>query len=342
MAVADNKPKVGIAGAGLMGRWHANYIRRSGARLVAVFDQDTSRTRELISEIKSTASVADSFEDMLDRFRPDSVHVCTPLGTHFEMAKSALKAGANVVVEKPLTDTVADTVELIEIARKNRLVLCPVHQMGFQRGVRDTLKQLSALGDILEMRFTTCSAGGQISDAETLNDIVADIIPHPLSVIQALQPGVSLNTGNWSGVNIRDGELQVIGTVDGTAIDISISMSSRPTRCELDLFCSGGRAYLNFFHGYAVIEKGGVSRAQKIFQPFKYSIREFFLAGTNAARRFVGGEMAYPGLNAFLDSYYQSVVGGTEPPVTLEQALDVANARDDLAGRFLKAKADGT
>jgi predicted dehydrogenase len=341
MAVTDNKPMVGIAGAGLMGRWHANYIRRSGANLVAVFDQDPSRARKLISETKSTASLAVSIEDMLDRFGPDSVHICTPLDAHFDMAMCALQSGANVVIEKPLTDTAAHTAELIEVARKNRLVLCPVHQMGFQRGVRDTLKQLNALGEILEMRFTICSAGGQVSDAESLNDIVADIIPHPLSVIQALQPGVNLNTGGWSGINTRDGELQVIGTMDGIAIDISISMSSRPTRCELDLFCSGGRAYLNFFHGYAVIEKGGVSRSQKIFQPFKYSVKGFLLAGANAARRFVDGEMAYPGLNAFLDSYYQSVVSGTTPPVTLEQALAVANARDDLAGRFLKGKADG-
>ena len=64
------------------------------------------------------------------------------------------------------------------------------------------------------------------------------------------------------------------------------------------------------------------------------------LAGVNAARRFAGGEVAYPGLNAFLDSYYQSVVSETTPPVTPEQAIAVATARDDLAGRFLKGKPD--
>ena len=324
-----------------MGRWHANYIRRSGANLVAVFDKEPSRARELISEAKSTASIAVSFEDMLARFKPDIVHICTPLDTHFEMAMCALQAGAHVVVEKPLTDTAEHASELIEVARKNQLQLCPVHQMSFQHGVRGTLKQLSSLGEIREMRFTTCSAGGQASGADTLNAIVANIIPHPLSIIQTLQPGISLDTGGWNGVSTREGELQVIGTADGIAIDISISMSSRPTRCELDLFCSGGRIYLNFFHGYAVTEKGGVSRIQKIFQPFKYSVKEFLLAGANATRRFVGGEMAYPGLNDFLDSFYQSVVSGTVPPVSLEQALAVAKARDDLAGRFLKGKADG-
>lgn len=338
MLVTDKTPKVGIAGAGLMGRWHANYIRRSGARLVAVFDKDPSRARKLISESKNTAAMALSMEDMLTRFKPDIVHICTPLETHFEMAMCALQAGANVVVEKPLTDTAAHTSELIEVARKNRLLLCPVHQMSFQRGVGGTLKQLNSLGDILEMRFTTCSAGGQATDAATLNAVVADIVPHPLSIIQTLQPDISLDTREWSGINVRDGELQVIGTAGGIAIEIAISMSSRPTRCELDLFCSGGRVYLNFFHGYAVIEKGGVSRFQKFVQPFKYSIQEFLQAGANAARRLVGGELAYPGLNAFLDSYYQSVVSGTAPPVSFEQALAVAKARDDLAGRFLKGK----
>ena len=137
MAVTDKTPMVVIAGAGLMGRWHANYIRRSGANLVAVFDKDPSRARELISESKSTASIAVSYEDMLARFKPDIVHICTPLDTHFEMAMCALQAGTHVVVEKPLTDTAAHASELIEVARKNRLQLCPVHQMGFQHGVRD-------------------------------------------------------------------------------------------------------------------------------------------------------------------------------------------------------------
>ncbi len=336
MAVAHSKPTVGIAGAGLMGRWHANYIRRSGANLLAVFDRDANNARKLISNARSGASVANSIEDMLDRFSPDILHICTPLDTHFDMAMRALQAGVNVVVEKPLTGAATQTAELIEVARDKQLVLCPVHQMGFQRGVHDTLKQLNTLGDILKMRFTTCSAGGQLSDAETLNDIVADIIPHPLSVIQVLQPGAGLDTGDWSGVNTRDGELQVSGTAGGITIDISVSMSSRPTRCELEMYCSGGRAYLNFFHGYAVIEKGGVSRPQKIFQPFKYSVKEFLLAGFNAVRRFAGGEMAYPGLNTFLDLYYQSVTDGTAPPVSFKQALEVAKARDDLAGRFLK------
>lgn len=253
----------------------------------------------------------------------------------------ALQAGVHVVVEKPLADTAAHTAELIEVARKKQLHLCPVHQMSFQHGVRSTLDQLSSLGDILEMRFTTCSAGGEGRDTGMLNSIIADIIPHPLSIIQTLQPDISLSTGSWRGVNARDGELQLIGTNDGVAIDISISMNSRPTRCELDLFCSGGRVYLNFFHGYAVTERGGVSRLQKVVQPFKYSVKEFALAGANAARRLLGNEMAYPGLNTFLDSFYRSVANETAPPVSFDQAYAVAIARDDLAARFLKGKANG-
>lgn len=342
MAVANGKPLlVGLAGAGLTGRWHANYIRQAGANLVAVFDQDSSRAQVLISKTGRTASVAESMDDMLDRFKPECLHICTPLDTHFDMAMRALQAGINVVVEKPLTVTAVQTAELYEVARENRVVLCPVHQMGFQRGVRDVMNELNTLGDILEMRFTTCSAGGQGSDAVRLNDIVADIIPHPLSVMQAVQPGISLDTGEWSGVNTRDGELHVIGIADGIAVDISISMNARPTRCELDIFCSDGRAYLNFFHGYAVMEKGGVSRTQKVFQPFKFSIREFVLAGSNAARRLVSGELAYPGLNTFLDRYYQSIKAEAAPPVSFEQALAVASARDDIIGRFLKGKTDG-
>jgi len=119
-------------------------------------------------------------------------------------------------------------------------------------------------------------------------------------------------------------------------IDLYISMNARPSRCEMDLFFSTGRVYLNFFHGYTMIEKGRESRLQKVLQPLRFSLKEFFLASSNLIKRGWRGEHAYPGLSRLLTDFYQAVARGTESPIPPEDILAIAAAREDLSMRFLQ------
>ena len=70
---------------------------------------------------------------MLEEVHPDLVSVCTPNSTHKGLVAQALKAGANVICEKPLTLHYADTVELYALAEKlgKQLVVCQTSR--FQR-----------------------------------------------------------------------------------------------------------------------------------------------------------------------------------------------------------------
>ncbi len=327
--------RVGIVGAGLMGRWHAKTVSRIGAKLVSVLDQDLSRAKSLSGELGGEAEIFTNPNDMLDSSKLDIVHICTPVNSHFQLARQLINAGIHLLVEKPLTIAVDETRTLLHAARKQDVKLCPVHQFGFQDGVQNAIAALDSLGELLSVRFTTGSAGGETQSVRALNEIVADIIPHPFSVLQRLRTGISLDTSQWHGLHLRAGELQLIGCADGIAIDFYISMNARPTRCEMELFCSQGRVYLNFFHGYAIVEKGRESRLQKVLQPFKYALKELTFAGSNIAKRGLRGQFAYPGLTGLLDCFYQSVVRGVEPPISTEDTLAIAIARDDLATRFL-------
>jgi predicted dehydrogenase len=328
-----SKLRVGIVGAGLMGRWHAKTAKRLGVRPVSILDKNPSQAKDLSAEIGS-AEIFTDIDDMLSSTQLDIIHICTPLNSHASIAMRAIDAGVHVIVEKPVAASVAETESLLQASNKRSVKLCPVHQFGFQKGVLEVISELDSLGELLNVRFTTSSAGGEYSKNE-LNEIIADIIPHPLSVLQRLRPGIRLDTSQWQGVHARDGELQLVGEADGVAIDIYISMSARPTRCEMELFCSKGRITLNFFHGYAIIETGTVSRAQKMMQPFKYALKEFFVAGGNIAKRGLSRELAYPGLSRLTEEFYRAVVTDTEVPISPEEILAVAIARDNLSKRFL-------
>jgi len=331
--------KVGIVGAGLMGRWHTKYARRLGVQVVSILDHDLTLATKLAKE-SDGANAYSKLEAMLSSEQLDVIHICTPLDSHFQLVSQAITAGVHVFVEKPLAMTAAETQTLLELAAEYGVTLCPVHQFGFQKGVFDSLARMDSLGDLLHLRFTVASAGAEGGTEKKQDEIIADVIPHPLSILQRLRPGIELNTQEWTGVHARAGELNLTGNTDGTIIDIAVSMNARPTRCQLELFFSQGKIFLNLFHGYAVIETGEVSRVQKMIQPLSGSLKEFFIASTNLLKRSIKSEPAYPGLTQLLENFYISIVNKTHAPISPAEILAVAAARDDISKRFLNIVSD--
>jgi predicted dehydrogenase len=327
--------RIGIAGAGLMGRWHAKTAKRLGAKLISILDLEPARAKRLSGELGSGSEIYTNIDDMLSRARLDIIHICTPLISHYPIANHAINAGVHMIVEKPMAASVQETEMLLDASSREGVKLCPVHQFGFQSGVQDAIAELDSLGDLLGLRFTAGSAGGEDLSSGALDDIIADIIPHPLSVLQRLRPGITLDASQWSGVHSRDGELQIIGNADGVSISIYVSMNARPTRCEMELFCENGRIYLNLFHGYAIIERGGVSRIQKVIQPFRYALKELFVAGWNITKRGLTWDFAYPGLTRLIEDFYKAVTTSEALPVSAADALAIAVVRDDITRRHL-------
>ena len=109
--------KVALVGSGKIADGHVEEIQKLGdlARVVAVCDVEPLMSEQLARRYGLPAHYGD-FDQMLERERPDVVHVTTPPGAHLELATRALQAGCHVYVEKPLTPTAADSRELIRRA----------------------------------------------------------------------------------------------------------------------------------------------------------------------------------------------------------------------------------
>ncbi len=321
--------QVGIVGAGLMGRWHAHYARQLGARVSAVVDADPATARALAQRLPDARVFTDTAE-MLRTHRPDVLHVCTPLPSHMALVSQALAAGIPVLVEKPLAASVAETKLILEAAERSKVLVCPVHQYAFQDGVLSARSRLERMGEVLHGRFTICSAGGAGLDGPGLDRIVADILPHPLSVIRALWPDRDLLAASWTIHRPRNGELRVSGALGETTFDLCISMHARPTRSELEILCRDGRIHVDFFHGYAIAEQGKVSRYRKIARPLIYAVRSLLVAGVNLARRGLRSEPAYPGLRRLIDGFYSAVAGAATAPIPPRDIIFVAASRDQI------------
>lgn len=312
-----------------MGRWHAHAARRAGGTVVAVADPALAAAQRVAGE---DARAYASLDALLAAESPEVLHVCTPLETHAALTRQALEAGLHVLVEKPLTPDADEAARLLGEAQARGLLVCPVHQFPFQDGVRKALGQRPRLGEVLGFDAVFHSAGAEGQSAAGPDAVVADILPHPLSLMQALLPDGAEASG-WHTVHPRVGELAVSAVQREVTIALRISMGSRPPVARLRLYGTEGTAHLDLFHGYAFFESGRVSRARKIAAPFDRSGRDLAAALGNLGRRIVRWEPAYPGLGALVRSFYRAVRGEGEAPFTAEEIVEVARVRDRLIGQ---------
>ncbi len=117
--------RVGLIGFGLGGRvFHAPLIASvEGLELAAVLERSSNHAAERYPGITTYRSL----EEMLADSSLELLVVTTPNGTHFELAGQILRAGRNVVVDKPMGVSSAQIAALIELAKEKHLLLAPFH-----------------------------------------------------------------------------------------------------------------------------------------------------------------------------------------------------------------------
>lgn len=110
-----------VVGTGYLGKFHAEkYAALEGCELVAVVDSDFEAAQS-VAERNHTKAVAD-YRDLLGKV--EAVSIVVPTSLHFQVARDFLEAGSHVLVEKPITVTMEEADELIDLARrKNRCLM---------------------------------------------------------------------------------------------------------------------------------------------------------------------------------------------------------------------------
>ena len=325
--MAERLP-VAIAGAGLMGGWHAVYAQRCGASIVAVVDSNVEAGDRLCARFPGSRSVR-SVGDLRGDLTAKVLHICTPIESHSHLTLSALEAGMHVLVEKPLAEDAQVSRDLLSAAARRGRVVMPVHQFLFQDGFRNVMARKAELGSILHIDATFCSAGATLDTNQDSDSIAGGILPHPLSLIERLAPG-ALGAADWTVLRTRAGEWRVCGRANGMSLSIVISLNGRPTECAMRIITEDGAIDLDLFHGFAIVDRASVSRADKIARPFRIATARLGQAGWNLARRLVTRQFAYPGLNRLIAEFYNALHTGSSTPISPEEIIAIASARDQI------------
>ena len=135
--------KIGVAviGVGFWGRNHARvYMEIPEAELIGVCDIDAKRAKET-AEKYGVEAYTDS-RKLLKRSDVDAVSICTWTTTHAKETIRALKAGKNVLVEKPITSTVREAKQIVKMAENERLILMTGFIERFNPGVERVIKTI--------------------------------------------------------------------------------------------------------------------------------------------------------------------------------------------------------
>ncbi len=133
--------RVGIVGAGFIGRVHALDLRRDArVHLVGIADVVSRAAERLAAEVETAAVGA--LPDLLDR-GVDAVYVCTPNSQHVEPVVTALRAGVHVFSEKPMATSLRGAWEVREAARRAR----GTYQIGLNRRLARVYKFVKMLID---------------------------------------------------------------------------------------------------------------------------------------------------------------------------------------------------
>jgi predicted dehydrogenase len=222
--------RTAVVGVGYLGRFHAQkYASLVNSELVGVADPSASARAAAAAELGVPAH--EDYRELLGRV--DAVSIVTPTPLHYRIAKDFLEAGTHVLLEKPMTVTVAEGERLIEAARRSNRILQVGHLERFNAAVQ-------AVQPILTVpRFIESARLAPFKHRGTEVDVVLDLMIHDIDLILSIvrSPVVSVDA---IGSSVFSKEIDIANArlrfANGCVANATASRVSLKTERRLRLF----------------------------------------------------------------------------------------------------------
>jgi predicted dehydrogenase len=350
--------RVALVGCGKIADGHAEQIAKLPhlARLTAVCDSEPLMAEQLAARFSIPHYYAD-FRRMLERERPDVVHVTTPPASHRALAELALDAGCHVYVEKPLTESLADDVALITKARASGKKLAVGYTYLYDPPALALRRMLSegVLGEVVHVDSVYgYDLGGSYGQA-MLRDpehwvrrlrggLAHNNIDHLLNKVAELveDDGPSIVAlGNSLAQPEMIDELSV--SIRGARVTAHalFSCHARPVMHRLTVYGTRDTVGLDFLARTVTLAGGRrlPSALGRLWPAFEQGAR-LWREGLRNAAAFARSEMHYfAGLEELIRRFYESICNGTEPPIPYRHILWVSRAVDEVMRQLAEAPA---
>jgi predicted dehydrogenase len=331
--------KAALIGAGQIAKQHLACLKTlPGVEVAAICDLSPA-TAEAAAERYGVRSWFTDHRVMLEKARPDVVHVATPPTAHFRPALDSLDAGAHVIVEKPAVPAFEQLETLVKRANDSGRHFVEDYNYLFNSAPQRILRRIESgeFGAVTHVEAFICldilGLGGFAdpnSPHPALNlagGAIADFLPHLASLAHLFvgdcRTAETVWTKGKTSILPYDEFRALVNAERGTAV-LGFSASSQPDAFWLRVYGERMQATANLWETRLTFD--GPRNVPKPLRPFFSGLEEgktIRRAALATLLRKFKGPGAYEGLWALLARTYRALGDGSALPVRANQVLEI-------------------
>jgi predicted dehydrogenase len=292
----------------------------------------------MAEQLATRYGIAATYTDvraLLEREKPDVVHITTPPLSHVPIAHVAIDAGCHVYVEKPLAPRHQDALELLERARRAQRQLTVGYTYMFDPpaiAMRE-LYQRGALGDPVHIEsIYGYDLGGPFGRAlaadrghwvrrlpgKLLHNTIDHLLNKLVEFVDSDEPEVlAIGRQLASGAEPMLDELRVLIAGERVTAHATFSAHARPVLHQCRVFGTKGTALIDYVSRTVTLEQAPLPSALgRVVAPLLKASQLVRAAGTNALRFAKSEDQFFAGMRELIRRFYESIRSGGPAPIS--------------------------
>jgi predicted dehydrogenase len=356
--------KVAIVGCGKIADQHAEQIVLiSGCEIVGVCDREELMARQL-QERLNVGAYFTGVQDLLDKAKPDVVHITTPPQSHYPLGKLCLQAGCHVYIEKPFTVNAAEAEDLISLAEHKNLKLTVGHNAQFTHAavrMRRLVEEGYLGGPPVHLESYYCYDLRDAGYAKALlgdshhwvrklpGGLLQNVISHGISKVAEFLTGDSrevLAYGFTSPLLRSIGETEIIDELrvilhdDVTTAYFTFSSQMRPPLHQLRLFGPRNGLVMDDDQLTVIRVKGSryKSYLEQFVPPWDYAKQYIGNSLGNMTKFLKADFQTGYSMKVLIRSFYRSITDGLPLPIPYKEILRTSRIMDEIFSQLSSAQ----
>jgi predicted dehydrogenase len=246
------KLRVGVVGAGYLGKFHAEkYSQMDDVELAGIADLDRVQAEAVSKKVRTNAYT--DYRDLIGKV--DAVSVVVPTPAHYKVSRDFLENDIDVLIEKPITTTLSEADELINISETRGLIIQVGHLERFNPAIL-------ALKDIVKNpRFIESHRLSIFKERGTDVSVVLDLMIHDIDIISGFVKS-EIRSIHAAGIPVITDRADIANTrlefMNGCVANVTASRISTKNERKIRLFQQDAYISVDFAnHEITIVRKKG-------------------------------------------------------------------------------------
>lgn len=317
--------KAGVLGAGHLGKIHLKLLKQSEEyELIGFYDANKENAEKVASEFGY--QMFQNLDDLIAEC--DMIDVVTPTLSHFEVARKVISAGKHLFIEKPITNTFEEALELIELGRKHKVKGQVGHVERFNPAFQAVSDRIENPMFIEAHRLAEFNPRG--TDVPVVLDLMIHDIDAVLSVVKSKVKKI-----NASGVSVISDTPDIanarIEFENGCVANLTASRISMKNMRKSRFFQRDAYISVDFLEKKCEVVKMKDA-------PEKPDDFAMILQNAEGVKKQIYFDNPEVSLNNAildeLDSFAHAIKNDKEPVVTMEQAAEALHVANQVIANF--------